>query len=249
MSEHNPTVTPATELTLSAVARTNRNAARGELRRIARCGHALPAGARAHARWCSDSCRQRAYRVRAGQRSTPAVEPLLMGSGGVDERAQNRESERARRHARPIVARPGAQGAHAVDAPHDHSPRLCPTCMQARALELRRAPRARVTAELVARRIAADDGDVWGAVVEYGISYSRALEIRAGERGAGRRAPRIPSRSRGWTNGKRNGWSTLDPVPELEVLDGGADRTRFPRIGVELRRRGVSSSGDPQARA
>ena len=41
--------------------------------------------------------------------------------------------------------------------------------------------RRRYPAELIARRIA-DDGSVWGVVVDYGISYAHACRIRAGWR-------------------------------------------------------------------
>jgi hypothetical protein len=207
----NPNVTPATELTLSEAPRSNRNA---ELIRLARCGHALPAGSRRHARWCSNACRQSAYRAR---RAGPA-EPVAR----VDERVENHGSgSRARRAHRsaPPVAVPRS-GAHAVEVPHEHSPRLCAVCMEARTIELRRAPRARVNAELVARRIRADGGDVDGAAHEFGLEYSHANAIRRGFRGAGRTAEPIPYSSRGWTSGRRNGWSTLDR--ELEVIDGGA---------------------------
>jgi len=215
MDGHNRNVGPLTELTLSAAPRRNRNA---ELVRLGRCGHALPAGSRRHARWCSNACRQRAYR-----RGPVGPAPL----GSVDERAQNPESDprarRARRTATPVALRPA--GAHVVASPHDHSPRLCAVCMAARALELRRAPRARVNAELVARRIRADGGDIWGAVVDFGISYTRALEIRRGDRGAGRQVPPLPYQSRGYTDGRRNGWSTLEAEPELEVIAGGVSNT------------------------
>jgi hypothetical protein len=59
-------------------------------------------------------------------------------------------------------------------------------CVERRYLELRRAPRARIAAELVADRIRAARGAVWPAVLELGIGYRHALAIRAGWRGAGR---------------------------------------------------------------
>jgi hypothetical protein len=52
------------------------------------------------------------------------------------------------------------------------------------------------------------------------FSYSHAAAIRAGFRGAGREAPGIAYRSRGWYAGRRNGWSTRS----LRVLEGGAVR-------------------------
>jgi hypothetical protein len=94
---------------------------------------------------------------------------------------------------------------------HEHDPRLCAPCTSRRYREIRRAPRATVDAELVARTIAARG--VWAAVVEHGIGYRHALAIRAGWRGDGRRAEPIPYRSRGWVDGRRNGWSS-----RLEVV-------------------------------
>ena len=114
---------------------------------------------------------------------------------------------------------------------HEHSPRLCATCIERRYLELRPAPRARVNATLVAARIRRDTlrgrpgsmpGSAWGAAVEFGISYGHALAIRRGWRGAGRRADPLPYRSRGWSNGRRNGWSDR----ALRVLPGGRLRER-----------------------
>jgi hypothetical protein len=72
---------------------------------------------------------------------------------------------------------------------------------------MRAAPRARVSAWLVARRIRADGGSVWGAMLEYGIGYDAACRIRAGWRGAGRRAEPIAYRSRGYSGGYKSGRS------------------------------------------
>lgn len=220
MERHNSIVAPGSELTLSEVDRTSRNArARlGELVRLGRCGHALPAGSRRDARWCSDSCRQAAYRRRG---RTGSDSPLPAGSGrsrAVDGEEQNHESDRARRRPPPIAARGRA---HVVDAPHEHSPRLCITCTQARALELARAPRSRVNAELVAERIRQDRGELDGAAHAFGISENHAAAIRRGWRGAGRRAPAIPYSSRGYTNGRRNGWSSRTPLLRLLALEPG----------------------------
>jgi hypothetical protein len=51
--------------------------------------------------------------------------------------------------------------------------------------------RARYPAELIARRIRSDAGDVWPAVVQFGISYAHALRIRNGWRPDGQRAAPI----------------------------------------------------------
>jgi hypothetical protein len=59
----------------------------------------------------------------------------------------------------------------------------------ARFLELN-PRRRRYPAELIAARIKRD-GSVWGAVLDYGISYSHACRIRGGWRPRGRRAPSI----------------------------------------------------------
>jgi hypothetical protein len=60
----------------------------------------------------------------------------------------------------------------------------------ARFLELN-PRRRRYPAELIAARIKRDRGDVWGAVLDYGISYSHACRIRAGWRPGRRTAARI----------------------------------------------------------
>jgi len=51
--------------------------------------------------------------------------------------------------------------------------------------------RRRYPAERIAARIAASDGDVWPAILEYGISYGHATRIRRGWRPGGRRADPI----------------------------------------------------------
>jgi hypothetical protein len=58
------------------------------------------------------------------------------------------------------------------------------TLTAARYVELNGVPRrpARYPVELVARLIADHDGDVWPAVVRFGISYEHALRIRRGWR-------------------------------------------------------------------
>lgn len=61
---------------------------------------------------------------------------------------------------------------------------------------------------MVAERIRLDGGSVWRAVELFGISYSHACRIRAGWRPGGVTALPIPYRTRGWVDGRRNGWST-----------------------------------------
>jgi len=47
-------------------------------------------------------------------------------------------------------------------------------------------------AERIAQTIRRDGGDVWGAVLEHGVSYSHACRIRAGWRPGHGRRPAIP---------------------------------------------------------
>jgi len=61
----------------------------------------------------------------------------------------------------------------------------------ARYLELNPRRRSRHPTELIAARIRADGGDVWGAVLTFGVSYSHACRIKRGWRPEGRRAERI----------------------------------------------------------
>lgn len=60
----------------------------------------------------------------------------------------------------------------------------------ARYLELN-PRRRRYPAELIAARIRADGGDVWGAVNTFGLSYAHACRIRRGWRPGGRTVERI----------------------------------------------------------
>ena len=60
----------------------------------------------------------------------------------------------------------------------------------ARYLELN-PRRRRYPADLIAARIRRDGGDVWGAVLDYGISYAHACRIRRGWRPGRRTAERI----------------------------------------------------------
>ena len=211
MDGHNSSVRADSPLTLSAVARSERNGSgpRDALRRCARCGDGMPAGARSDARYCSNRCRQAADRAKRAGRPVAKLAPSLGRISAtpapiVDiplaRRAQDGESLRARRTPAPIAARIAV-----VPAVHDHDARLCAHCMTERYLEIRRAPRSRVSAELVARFILADPTrSLWPAVLRFGISYAHAAAIRAGYRG--------------WYAGRRNGWSTRS----LRVLEGGA---------------------------
>ena len=51
--------------------------------------------------------------------------------------------------------------------------------------------RRRYSADLIAARIRQDGGDVWGAVLAFGVSYGHATRIRRGWRPAGRSAAPI----------------------------------------------------------
>jgi len=51
--------------------------------------------------------------------------------------------------------------------------------------------RRRYPADLIAARIRADGGDVWGVVNTFGISYAHACRIRRGWRPGGRTVERI----------------------------------------------------------
>ena len=57
----------------------------------------------------------------------------------------------------------------------------------ARYLELNPRRRSRHPTELIAARIRADGGDVWGAVLTFGVSYSHACRIKRGWRPRARR--------------------------------------------------------------
>jgi hypothetical protein len=73
----------------------------------------------------------------------------------------------------------------AADRPIGGGGRLAATA--ARYASLNGAPRGaiRYPAELIAREIEDHGGDVWPAVVHFGLSYRHALRIRAGWRGRG----------------------------------------------------------------
>ena len=89
--------------------------------------------------------------------------------------------------------------------PHAHDPRLCVTCSRVRFRVLNPRPPRPVAVRADAIRKA--DGNVWPAIVTFGISYPHALRIRRGWRPGGVRAPALPYRSRGWLSGRRPGWS------------------------------------------
>lgn len=206
MLGHNSNVSRPPHLTLSEVparARYTPAPADNGTRRCRQCFEALPAGTLARARYCSSPCRQAAYRRRAA--GLPELEAPALSVGPtpyVDDGAQNRKSLRTRSPRPTVAARLSV-----VSTDHDHSPRLCAHCTQERYLEIRPAPRARVSAELVAARIRRAHGNVWPAVVAFGISYRHALTIRAGWRGDRRRVEPLHYRSRGWQSGRRPGWS------------------------------------------
>ena len=204
------------------MARSSRNGSRAG-RRCRKCGDPLPAGARRDARYCGNACRQADFRRRRHIGASDELAPVLGRPGpseSIDSSAQNHESIRARRILRPVAA---VVSAVPVVDDHEHSPRLCAVCTERRYLEIRPAPRARVSAELVAARIRADGGSVWGAVNAFGISYRHALEIRAGWRGAGRLGEPVAYAAGGWINGRRNGWSVdrLRALPDLELEPAG----------------------------
>lgn len=236
MARHNAIRNGRVDLTLSAVVGTKRNARA--------CGHPLPETARRDARYCSPACRQAAYRERHGATPRGRRAPALVvvdGTGrlGAGHVAENQESDPPTPgFPPPLESEPtGARAVPAVPADHAHNGRLCAACMSARHAELRRAPRARRSAEPIAATIRRDRGQVWGAVREYGITYEHALRIRRGWRGAGRTAPAIRYRSRGWTEAGPNGggrrWRELqlaelrgrvlvagvDPIEQIEQLE------------------------------
>lgn len=214
------------ELTLSEELSTIRNARR--------CGHPIPAGARRDAAYCSNACRQRAYRARRAGAVVELPLPSVSRQALLDTRAENRKPARS-------AARSSARSEPRVLPelpPHDHSPRLCAVCISARHAQLRAAPRARVNATAVAETIRSSGGDVWPAVQRFGISYEHALQIRRGWRGAGRWADPIRYRSRGWSETGQNGHSSraggrLLHRYRITVLDGaGGDWPRQARHGA-----------------
>jgi len=96
-----------------------------------------------------------------------------------------------------------------VALPHAHDRRLCRQCSAVRFRALNPLPPRpdAVRAEAIAAAIRAGGGDVWPAVVRFGISYRYALRIRRGWRPGSVRSAPIPYRSRGWLSGRRPGWS------------------------------------------
>jgi hypothetical protein len=129
------------------------------------CGHRLEAGTRGHARWCSSACRQAAYRrrinpelrARGDRRDRPRL-AVLDGGSALDARLQNRRPS-ARPDVVPATSPRRPTGDEPTIPPHAHSGRLCAVCMSSRHLEVRVAPRARRSAELLAHEIRKARGD------------------------------------------------------------------------------------------
>lgn len=120
-----------------------------------------------------------------------------------------------------VATRDGTSG-DAFVLPHIHDARLCAPCMAARFRTLNPgARRPAVAAEAVAAEIRRHDGNVWPAVIAFGISYRHACRIRAGWRPGGRRAFAIPYVSRGWISGARAGGA---PWTESELRAAWGDR-------------------------
>jgi hypothetical protein len=69
--------------------------------------------------------------------------------------------------------------------------RLTDTARRFHDLNGPRRPSPAFRTERIAATIRAHGGDVWGAVLEFGISYGHACRIRAGWRPGGRRADPI----------------------------------------------------------
>lgn len=230
MSRHNLNAGAPPELTLSEVARSSRNATRRLERRCRRCGAPFLA-ARTTALYCGATCRVAAHRAELA--GAPVAELRAAASVAGDAVARPAADDLGSGLTAPVAA-DGARLAVLPDPvrDHDHNPRLCATCVARAHAELRPAPRATVSAELVADTIRRHGGDVWHAVNEHGIGYRHALAIRAGWRGDGRWAEPIPYVSRGITNGRRNGWSGSGH--ELRVLEGG-DLERLEADLAELR--------------
>jgi hypothetical protein len=175
------------------------------------CGHPLPRGARAHARYCSSSCRQAAYRrrldpdlrprgARAGRAGQPAGSlRVIPGGAGSAASEQNRALSPA------TVSSPRSTDRDVIPL-HAHSGRLCAVCMTHRHERIRVAPRARASAEILAAAMRREGGDI-GPAIDAGYSYRHALRIRAGWRGAGRSGAPVPYTSRGYANGYPTGGS------------------------------------------
>lgn len=90
--------------------------------------------------------------------------------------------------------------------PHLHDRRLCAPCIAARFVALNpRTRRIRHSPELIAQEIRLHGGNVWPAIITFGISYRHACRIRAGWRPGGQRAVPVPYVSRGWISGQRVG--------------------------------------------
>lgn len=227
---HNYSARGRTDLTLSEVGRYA-NAS------CVACGAPFEAR-RSTARYCSDACRQVAFR-RRGAEARRAVYGSATDPNRLPEPLEAhhpRSDPKRAKHARRV------ETSDLSPIPmHAHDGRLCVPCITARHEQLKPAPRARVSAAAVAARIRADHGDVFGAVSAFGISYEHALRIRRGWRGAGRSAEPIPFRSRGWVgdgSGHRVGWHSRAGAQSLAQLYG----VTVIRGGLELRRK-VGAAG------
>jgi len=180
------------------------------MRRAAGCGHEVPEGTRRHARYCSQACRQAAYRRRVAPGLTPRGWRALEASTGLRVLpARSADPAQNPRSAPPTVRLEldpvGAAPPRSPAVPHVHTGRLCPVCTVARHLELR-VP-GRRSPELIAQEMRREGGEL-GAAYRAGYGYRHALRIRAGWRGAGR-APGVPVPydSRGWASGYKVGRS------------------------------------------
>jgi len=239
MAGHNPSGRGRSYLTLSEVKQGSRNVTR----LAPGCRHALPAGARADSRYCSPACRQAAYRRRIdpqltprGARRSPAVDNRVDAGPTIEAGTPGtghppRVEQRA---ATPsVVSIPG----------HVHSPsaRLCVECVTSRHAQLQPAPRARVSAELVAHVIRhTPHGSVHVAARRFGISTRHAERIRAGWRGAGRLADPIPHRSTGWVDGYHTGHD-----PETRAYMTGEAQLAYRHPSADVRARAPLAEPPP----
>lgn len=122
----------------------------------------------------------------------------------------SRHNRSVKRHTSLTLSEVGRQ-LPCVALPHVHHPRLCLRCsaVRFRALNPRPLTPAAVRDEAIADAIRTAHGNVWPAMLQFGISYRTALRIRRGWRRGGIVALPIPYDSRGWLpDGRRPGWST-----------------------------------------
>ena len=224
MALHNRIGGGRSYLTLSEVKHASRNA----IRLAPGCRHALPAGARADSRYCSPACRQLAYRRRHGVLGRPTVDNRVDAGSTIEAGTTGTGHP-------PRVEQRAATPSVVPIPEHVHSPsaRLCVECVTSRHAQLQPAPRARVSAELVAHVIRhTPHGSVHVAARRFGISTRHAERIRAGWRGAGRLADPIPHSSVGWTDGYHNGH---DPVTVAYMTGQAQLAYRHPSADVRAR--------------